>query len=190
MHWITLLRVSWEGCDKNGIRSSGLHVIFNPYFPLPSPKKFRCLHLCQIRWFSVFPAWKIFNHEAIRLLTFKVKCNKMGSGKLWVWHVGTCTLCTSWKVCGILRTYEQLWHMVQTCCTWMRTWRAMAQRQEHCSCSRFPAATWGEQAPSSEPLPNPAHSTAEPGTGRNNSGAAPGSPVTALGDDLLKARSS
>lgn len=74
--------------------------------------------LCQIRWFSVFPAWNIFSHEAVRLLTFKVKCNKMGSGKFWAWHVATCTLCTSWNVGGILRTYEHLRRMVQTCCTW------------------------------------------------------------------------
>lgn len=93
----------------------------------PFPVKKNSDVLCQIRWFSVFPAWKIFSHEAVRLLTFKVKCNKMGSGKFWAWHVATCTLCTSWNVGGILRTYEHLWRMVQTCCTWMRTRRVMAR---------------------------------------------------------------
>lgn len=96
----------------------------------------------------MLPAWKIFNHETIRLLTFKVKCNKMDFGKFWVWHVAACTLFSSWKKCGILRTYVQLWCMVQTCCAWMRLWRVMAQRQDHPSSSHLPATPAVQQAPS------------------------------------------
>lgn len=136
----------------------------------------------------MLPAWKIFNHETIRLLTFKVKCNKMDFGKFWVWHVAACTLFSSWKKCGILRTYVQLWCMVQTCCAWMRLWRVMAQRQDHPSSSHLPATPAVQQAQSSELPPN--HGTDENRIRQNSSGAALWSPLPALGAALLKACSS
>lgn len=141
-------------------------------FPFPAPKN------------SDVSTYKVV-FSVSYLEDFQSWSNKMGLGKFWVWHVATCTLCTSWNVCGILGTYEQLWCVVQTRCTWMRTGQGMARRQEHRSCSRLPAAMGGEWAPSSEPPPNPAHIMAEPRTGQNNSGASPGSPLTALGDDQL-----
>lgn len=124
----------------------------------------------------MFPAWEIFNREATRLLTFKVMCNKMGSGKVWVWHVATCTLCTPCNVRGIFRTYEQLWRMVQACGTRRRTWGGLARRQERCSCSRLPAAAGGSGHRAQDPLqslpagrmkPGPAKPTQEPHRGHH-----------------------
>lgn len=151
---------------------------------LHSRKKFRYLYSCQIKWFLVLPAWKIFNHKTIRLLTFKVKCNKMDFGKFWVWHVAACTILTSWKKCGVRRRYVQLWCMVQTCCAWMRLWQVLAQRQEQPSCSHLPAPS---QAQSSELPPNHAHGTDENRSSPNSSGPASWSPLPALGPALPKA---